>query len=79
MSEPSSKNTVETTDIFDKLFEPEIVNSLFDPYEEAELVIQVFSEKDTIEDTITLSSVYPFFTIEDLKVEIYIWLTLVIT
>jgi len=71
MSEPKSKNSVETTDIFEKLFDPDIVDSLFAPYKETDLEIQVFTDRDEPDDTITLSNIYPFFTIDELKIEIF--------
>ncbi len=74
MSEPSSKNSIESTDIFEKLFDPEIVDSLFSPYgEESQrtIQVQVFRDRDDPNDTIEINDVYPFFSIQDLKLEIY--------
>lgn len=73
MSEPSSNESIETTEIFDKLFNPEVVDSFFAPYDDAkDLEIIVFFDRDTPEDTtIKLTNVYPFFTLDDLKIEIY--------
>jgi hypothetical protein len=70
MSEPSSKNSIETTDIFEKLFDPEVVDSLFFPYTQTSIEIQVFRNRNEPSDTIELTNLYPFFTIQDLKLEI---------
>jgi len=74
MSEPISKKSIESTDIFEKLFDPDVIDSLYAPYTEdnqRKIEIQVFRTRDEPSDTIELTDIYPFFSIQDLKVEIY--------
>lgn len=73
MSSSENKDKSETTDIFENLFNPNIdIETLYYPFAESNTIrVQVFSDKETIQETIKLENIFPFFTIDDVKLEIY--------
>lgn len=69
MGEPSEPEQ----DIWDKLFRPEILQTFFDPYEDArEVKIHLFTTPTgPSTETIVLNPFFPFSTIDDMKLAIY--------
>jgi hypothetical protein len=66
------ETTVNNTELLSKMFSPDPIGNFFQPYEgPPQLKIIYFSSPTSPGETILLENIYPFFTLDDVKLAIY--------